>query len=209
MLISLRLCPNPWDTKLLILKWPGVPSVHTNHSTTLIPSWIPTARNRARLINLRLGYMYGLCSFAINIGVLQICESQSLMKQSLMARSRKNSIGRKGKKPIGKRKYSQSSPCTHSLKWPALTKTTFVKHSFNCDIYFVMKSSHKQPLPWTTATTFGINQMDFPFVLKLFSATTQSLNSYKSSYNETEYCADKDQVWCSISCAYIRYKDTP
>ena len=74
MLISLRLSPNPWDTKPLILKWPGVPSVHANHSMTLIPSWITTARNRVRLINLMLlkVQVYGLCGFTKNIRVLQI-----------------------------------------------------------------------------------------------------------------------------------------
>ena len=42
---------------------------------------------------------------------------------------------------------SQSFPYYHSGKWPALVTTTFVKPSLNCDLNFVMKSSHKQPIP--------------------------------------------------------------
>ena len=37
------------------------------------------------------------------------------------------------------------------------------------------ESSLTQTLPWTTASTFEINQLDFFFVFKLSQATTQSL----------------------------------
>ena len=37
------------------------------------------------------------------------------------------------------------------------------------------ESSLTQTFPWTTASTFGINQLDFSFVFKLSQATTQSL----------------------------------
>ena len=40
--------------------------------------------------------------------------------------------------------YSRSSPCDHSRKRPALVTTTFVEPRLNCDLYFVMKSSHKR-----------------------------------------------------------------
>ena len=43
--------------------------------------------------------------------------------------------------------YSQSSPCDHSRKRPALVATSFVKPHLNCGLNFVMKSSHERLLP--------------------------------------------------------------
>ena len=39
--------------------------------------------------------------------------------------------------------YSRNSPCTHSGKRPAQVKTIFVKPCLTCDLYVVVKSSHK------------------------------------------------------------------
>ena len=39
--------------------------------------------------------------------------------------------------------FSQSSPCDHSRKRPALVTTTFVKPCLSGDLNFVMKSSGK------------------------------------------------------------------
>ena len=55
----------------------------------------------------------------------------------------------------------------HSRKRPALVTTTFVKPRLNCDLNFAMKSSRKRPLQKATATTFGITQLDFSFILKV------------------------------------------
>ena len=57
----------------------------------------------------------------------------------------------------------------------SLVTTTFVKPHLSCDLNFVMKRSHEWLLPWATATTFGITQLDFFFGFKLFLATTQTL----------------------------------
>ena len=57
--------------------------------------------------------------------------------------------------------YSQSSPCDHSRKRPALVTTTFVNSRLNCNLSFVMKSSCKRPLPKATA----IVQLTFPLFL--------------------------------------------
>ena len=43
--------------------------------------------------------------------------------------------------------YSQSSPCDHSRKRPALVRASIVKPCLTCHLNSVMKSSHKRPLP--------------------------------------------------------------
>ena len=60
------------------------------------------------------------------------------------------------------RAYSQSYPCDHSRKQPALFTATFMKPPFEwwlklCD----------EKLPKAITTTFGITQLYFSFVFKL------------------------------------------
>ena len=43
--------------------------------------------------------------------------------------------------------YSQSSPCDHSCKRPALVRTSIMKPRLTCHLNSVMKSSRKRPLP--------------------------------------------------------------
>ena len=69
--------------------------------------------------------------------------------------------------PSSRREYSQSSPCDHSRKRPALVTTSIVNPRLTCHLNSVMKSSRKRPFGKRPRPLLWITNGLFPLFLRL------------------------------------------
>jgi len=82
-------------------------------------------------------------------------------------------------------RYSRSSPCDRSRKRPAPVTITFVEPRLNCDLYFVMKSSHKRLWPLlgllnsTSPLFLSSRKPSSSIVLSGLNAVSDQLSSYR------------------------------
>ena len=104
-------------------------------------------------------------------------------------------------------RYSRNSPCDHSGKRPAPVTITFVEPRLSCDLYFVMKSSHKGLWPllgllnWTFPLFLSSRKRSSFIVLSGLNAVSDQLSSYRRPlFRISEVVANEsfDCIWMSL-----------
>ena len=97
--------------------------------------------------------------------------------------------------------YSRNSPCDHSRKRSVLVKTTFVKPRLNCDVNFVIKSSHVSDRSRGRARPF-LGLPDWAFPLFLGSRKRPLLNFLNDRQHFLNYKFDMITCDCKLDFVY-------